>query len=308
MHRTPRLLPLALAAAVAGVGLTGCSSDAGDSDGLQVVASIYPLQYLTEQVGGDHVDVTALASSGGAHDFELTISQTAALADADVVVYLEGFESAVDEAVEQNGPDRVLDVGGAADLRGAEETDDEHADEGDGHDHGEDDPHFWLDPERMSAVARVITDELSDASPEQSEDFEANLATLETELEDLDSAFAEGLASCELTTVVVSHDAFGYLGKYGLEFAPIAGLSPDAEPSPQHIAELQDLIREEGVTTVFSETLASPAMAETLAADLGLETAVLDPVEGLSDETADEDYLSLMEQNLAALQEANRCR
>ena len=106
---------------------------------------------------------------------------------------------------------------------------------------------------------------------------------------------------------MVSHDAFGYLQKYGLHLAPIAGLSPDAEPTPAVLAELSELIETEGLTTVFSERLASPALADTLATDLGLRTDVLDPIEGLTDETADEDYLSLMRQNLAALQEANGC-
>jgi zinc transport system substrate-binding protein len=107
--------------------------------------------------------------------------------------------------------------------------------------------------------------------------------------------------------VVVSHDAFGYLSRFGLQIEGIAGLSPDAEPTPADLARIQDLIRTEGITTVFSEQLASPRLAETLADDLGVTTAVLDPIEGLSDETAGEDYLSLMRQNLAALEEANGC-
>ena len=106
---------------------------------------------------------------------------------------------------------------------------------------------------------------------------------------------------------MVSHDAFGYLEKYGLELAPIAGLSPGAEPTPADLERLQDLIHEDGITTVFSETLASPKMSETLARDLGITTAVLDPIEGLSDATTDQDYLSLMRANLAALTKANEC-
>jgi zinc transport system substrate-binding protein len=106
---------------------------------------------------------------------------------------------------------------------------------------------------------------------------------------------------------VVSHDAFGYLERYGVHFEPIAGLSPGAEPTPADLGQLQQLIRDEGVTTVFSERLASPAMARTLAQDMGVETAVLDPVEGLTDETSGSDYVSLMEDNLAALQQAGGC-
>ena len=109
-------------------------------------------------------------------------------------------------------------------------------------------------------------------------------------------------------TIVVSHDAFGYLGRrYGLDVVGINGLSPDAEPSPAHLRELQDLIRRDGITTVFSEELASPKFADSLAGDLGIRAEVLDPIEGLSDETADQDYLSLMRANLATLRKANQC-
>ena len=105
----------------------------------------------------------------------------------------------------------------------------------------------------------------------------------------------------------MSHQAFGYLARYGLDFEPIAGLSPDAEPTAADLAHLQDLISSDGITTVFSERLASAKMADTLAQDLGITTAVLDPIEGLSDETSGEDYLSLMSENLTALQQANGC-
>jgi zinc transport system substrate-binding protein len=132
---------------------------------------------------------------------------------------------------------------------------------------------------------------------------------LERDLSTLDEEITTGLQRCSLDTVVVSHNAFQYWAvRYDLHMRSIAGLTPESEPSPEHVAELQDLIRSEGITTVFSETLASPKMAQTLSSDLGLSTAVLDPIEGLGDDTADEDYLSLMRQNLAALQQANECR
>ncbi len=172
----------------------------------------------------------------------------------------------------------------------------------------EGDLHFWLDPVRLAEVAGEVEARVAEIDPDNAADYEANLATLRADLESVDTEYTDGLAECRLDTVVVSHDAFGYLEQYGLHFEPIAGLSPDAEPSPKHLTELAELIESEGITTVFSETLASPAMAQTLASDLGLDTAVLDPIEGLSDATAGEDYLSLMRANLAALQEANECR
>ena len=106
---------------------------------------------------------------------------------------------------------------------------------------------------------------------------------------------------------MVSHDAFGYYARYGVTIAPVAGLSPDAEPTPADLGALQELIREDGITTVFGERLASPRLTRTLAEDMGVGTAVLDPIEGLSDETSDDDYLTLMEQNLEALRKANAC-
>jgi zinc transport system substrate-binding protein len=159
----------------------------------------------------------------------------------------------------------------------------------------------------MAAVAEAVGGSLAEADPDHAADYEANVDELRAELDELDADYRAGLADCDTDTVVVSHDAFGYLAKYGLVLEPIAGLSPDAEPSPAHLAELQQLIGERGVTTVFSETLASPELADTLARDLGLDSAVLDPIEGLSDDTADEDYLSLMRSNLSALRTANGC-
>ncbi|QIK65855.1 zinc ABC transporter substrate-binding protein [Nocardioides sp. HDW12B] len=297
--------------------LAACGDDASAAGGdeVTVVTSMYPLQYLAERIGGPDATVVNLTSPGQEpHDLEIGVQQTAELADADVAVHLAGFQPAVDDALEQNGPERVVDAADSADLLAAEEDPEEHAEhEGEeGHDHAAEgadgtDPHFWLDPERMSSVAAALEEQLAEADPDNAEAYAANLTALEDDLGSLAEQMRTGLASCETDTIVVSHDAFSYLGTYGIEVAPIAGISPDAEPSPARLAELQDVITDEGVTTVFYETLVSPALAETLADGLGIETAVLDPIEGLTDETEDEDYLSLMESNLEAIRTANSC-
>ena len=160
----------------------------------------------------------------------------------------------------------------------------------------------------MADVADAVADSLADVDPEHAADYRANAADLRADLEELDSAYSSRLSDCERDTVVVSHDAFGYLSRYGVHIAPIAGLSPDAEPTPADLAELHELIDHDGITTVFSETLAPPRLSQTLADDAGVTTEVLDPVEGLTDDTADEDYLSLMERNLGVLERANGCR
>ncbi|MCF6379585.1 metal ABC transporter substrate-binding protein [Nocardioides KLBMP 9356] len=307
-----RLAPLA-GAVVASVLLAGCGAMGGDQapDGRRAVASFYPLAWVTERVAGDAWTVDNLTQPGQEpHDLDLSIAQTAALEDAGLIVLEEGFQPAVDAAAE--GSDApVVDAASVLELHPAEHHDDhseeeseeEHAD----HEHGDVDPHFWLDPLLVADFADAVADELADVDPDGATTYADNAAALRTELEALDQDFSDGLATCERTTVVVSHDAFGYLSRYGLDFESIAGLSPDAEPTAADLARLQSLITSDGVTTVFSERLVSAKMADTLAGDLGITSAVLDPIEGLSDQTSGEDYLSLMRENLTALQKANGC-
>ncbi len=180
------------------------------------------------------------------------------------------------------------------------------ADDAHAHD-AEVDPHFWQDPLLLADVADAVAASLTEVDPAHTTAYAAHAADMRAELEALDADYTAGLARCTRRTVVVSHEAFGYLERYGLHFEAINGISPDAEPTPADLARLQQLVRDEGITTVFYETLATPKLAETLARDLGIGTAVLDPLEGLSDQTAGEDYLSLMRANLAALKEANGC-
>ena len=312
MSLATRLAPLA-SIVTASVLLAGCgSTDAGASgSGRQAVASFYPLAWVTERVAGDGWSVDNLTQPGQEpHDLDLTIAQTAALESADLVVLEEGFQPAVDAAAEDTDAP-VLDAASVVDLLPAGETEEEHAehaeDEEEEHGHGDTDPHFWLDPLLVADFADAVADELGQVDPDGAQAYADNAASLRTELEALDRDYTDGLASCERTTTVVSHQAFAYLARYGLELEPIAGLSPDAEPTAADLGRLQGLIASDGVTTVFSERLVSAKMAETLADDLGVTTAVLDPIEGLSDATSDEDYLSLMRANLTALQQANGC-
>lgn len=289
---------------VAGSTLTGCSAfEDGSGPGLQVATAFYPLQYVTERVAGSHAEVTNLTAPGQEpHDLELTVKDTGLVAEADLVVYEQGLQPSVDDAVEQNGTGATVDVTDVVDLRPAPDSDP-----------GEEselsyDPHFWQDPVLLAQVGDAVADELSDIDPAHADEYAANAADLRDDLEALDREYATGLRDCERDTIVVSHDAFEYLSKYGLHIAPIAGLSPDAEPTPADIGRLQDLIEEKGITTVFGEALVSPELSRTLAHDMGVTDAVLDPVEGLSDATSGEDYLSLMERNLDALRTADGCR
>jgi zinc transport system substrate-binding protein len=264
-----------------------------------VAAAFYPLQYVADRVAGEHAEVENLTAPGGEpHDLEPTPRETADVAQADLVVFERGFQPSVDDVVDENAAGDTLDVADVVDLVPFRDH---------GVDSDEKDPHFWQDPLLLADVGDAVAAQLAQTDPTNADDYAANAADLRADLEQLDRDYTAGLADCERNTVVVSHDAFGYLQKYGITMDAILGLSPDSEPTPADLARLQDVITKEGVTTVFSESLASPETADQLASDMGVRSEVLDPIEGLSDKTADQDYLSLMRSNLAALEEANGC-
>ena len=310
--RTPRrALLLTAGLAITGLTLSACSSSdggGGSDDGISVLASFYPLQYIAQQVGGDHVSVSSLTPPGAEpHDLELSPSQVNSLGQADLVVYLSDFQAAVDEAVDANPPSHVVNAADDVTLHAAEHSEEEHEDEGEEeHDHGSTDPHFWLNPTLLPKVADDVAAALGEIDPDHAEEFTANAAAFATSMDELDQRYTEGLATCQERTIVTTHEAFGYLAEqYDLTQVGISGVDPEAEPSPARVREISQLVQDEGVSTIFFETLASPKVAETLADDLGVQTAVLDPIEGLTDDT--QDYLSIADANLESLRTALSC-
>ncbi len=267
-------------------GLTACGSDSassgGGSDRPDVVVAFYPLAWAVEQVAGDTVQLQNLTPPGTEpHDVELTARDVERIRSADFVFYLGGgFQPAVEDAVE--GADgEAIDV--LVDPVGR-------------------DPHVWLDPVRFAEVVKRVAAAL---------DREGAAQKPVTELHELDREFARGLARCQRREIVTAHEAFGYLARrYRLTQVAITGLSPEAEPTPQRLEDVIDRVRATGATTVFFETLVSPRLAETVARETGASTAVLNPLEGLTEEQVDsgEDYLSVMRANLAALRKALGCR
>ncbi|MFF5334285.1 metal ABC transporter substrate-binding protein [Streptomyces sp. NPDC013181] len=316
-----RLIPVAAVTGAVLLGLTACSSPDGsdhkDDGRLDVVASFYPMQFLAERIGGEHVEVTSLTKPGvEPHDLELTYRQTGRLGDADLILYLKGIQPAVDEAVKLSEAPNTLD---AATLTTLED----HGTEVGGHDHGEDehghdehahehegdgagaDPHIWLDPVRYAEVAKGVGKNLEKTDPAHAADYRENTDALVGELGALDTAYRTGLKNTETRTFITTHSAFGYLAeRYGLTQEGIAGIDPEAEPSPARISDLHSIAEKEKVTTVFFETLASDKTAKTVARDTGLRTDVLDPLEGITDASKGDDYIEVMKSNLAALRTA----
>jgi zinc transport system substrate-binding protein len=300
----------ALAAGACGGG-DGSGTGADGPGPVSVVASFYPLSEAVERVGGDRVEVENLTPAGAEpHDLELTTRAIDAIEDADLVVVMgHGFQPAVEDAADRvEGQTVVVLDELSIDAAGKKVADEESS----GATASALDPHVWLDPVLMGEVVGAVRDALLQTDPDGASVYEENAATYAAEIHALDREFADGLADCERNVIVTAHEAFGHLAaRYGLEQQAIAGISPEQEPTPARLAELADLAEDEGVTTIFTETLVSPDVAETLAREAGgLRTAVLDPLEGLSDEevAAGADYLSVQRDNLAKLRDALGCR
>ena len=299
-----RVVLTTVAAGVLAASAGVCSrSPANHDDGrLQVVAAFYPVQEAAQRVGGELVDVTNLTPPGvEPHDLELTPDQVEAIATADVVLYLgDGFQPAVQDAV----PDAQ---GLAVDLLAAMPT----AEPPPGSEAGLTvDPHVWLDPVLYGKMIDEVESAFARADPSNASTFASNAQAFSKEVSQLDTAYRTGLASCQRRTIVTNHAAFGYLAsRYGLTQEAISGLSPDAEPSAQRLADLASLVRREGITTIFTEDLVSPKVAQTLADEVGVTTAVLHTLEGLTDQelAAGQDYGSQMRENLSTLRSALGC-
>lgn len=309
-----RLIPTAAVAGAVVLGLTAltaCSaSDAADhknGDKLNVVASFYPMQFLAEQIGGKHVSVTTLTKPGvEPHDLELTPRQIGGLGDADYILYLKGIQPAVDDAIKQSGSKDVVDASTLTVLEdhGTETGADEHGHEHHGDEAGAD-PHIWLDPVKYAEVAKGVGKSLEKTDPGHAADYRKNTDALVNKLDALNTAYETGLKDTATKTFITTHSAFGYLAeRYGLTQEGIAGVDPEAEPSPARISEIHTVAKKNKVTTVFFETLASDKTAKTLAKDTGLKTDVLDPLEGITDKSKGDDYIEVMQSNLAALQKA----
>jgi zinc transport system substrate-binding protein len=302
---------LLLLAVAAGCANAGSASTTHTRQGqLAIVAAFYPLQFIAQRLAGDHATVANLTQPGAEpHDLELTPRQVASLTTASLVIYEKGFQPAVDEAVLQSENQEVIDTTTVVPFRPlATPGDDLGKGEGTGHDHPALDPHVWLDPTSVSRIAAAAEERLVTIDPDHAVDYKRNASALNKELRNLDQSFRSGLAHCVRTEFMTTHAAFGYLAeRYHLTQIPISGLNPDSEPSPARIAEVQRVAREHGLTTIFSETLVSPAVAQAIAGDLGLTTDVLDPIEGITSQSRGQDYLSVMSANLAALRKAGEC-
>ena len=266
-----------------------------------IAVSFYPLEYLlTNLVEGDYEVYSVISSGIEPHDFEPSPQDIVRLQEADVFFYngldFEPWVERIKPTLEEHGVTLV----NAGELLGLGAQTDASVD-----------PHVWLDPKAFGDLADEIKDELVRLYPQDANTFQENSRGLQADIAALYARYKQRLANCELNEIIVSHDAFGYLAKqFGFTVIPIAGFSPQEQPSAKRLGELATLAKQKGITTIFFETLVSPKLSETLAAEIGAKTAVLDPIEGLSpaDRAQGLDYVLVMESNLEALATAMQCR
>jgi zinc transport system substrate-binding protein len=291
---------LCVASGVAGA--TGVSSPAAGAPTrgrapLSVVAAFYPLAWATRAVGGIAVRITDLTPAGAEpHDLEITTDQRDAIEDADLVVEMgDGFQPGVEDAADERSG-ATLQV-----LRSIGVNQDE----------AKHDPHVWLDPVLMGRIVGSVATALTKVDPTRRAVFARRARATHSRLDALNADYQAGLASCARTLLVTSHEAFGWMAKrYGLRQEGIAGIDPEAEPGARRLGELADLARRKGVTTIFTEELVSPKVAQTLAREAGgVKTEVLNPLESLTvrERARGDDYLTVMRSNLAKIRPALAC-
>ena len=236
------------------------------------------------------------------HNWEPSPRDISSIQRADLFIYNGGgFEPWADRAIRglpQDGP-IVVEASAGLELSSGDGQVDNL------------DPHVWLDPRKYQQQAEAIAAALKKADPPSAEVYSANLNTLMQDLDQLLTEMEQGLASCERDAIVVSHAAFGHLvDRLGLEQIAVSGLSPEVEPSPARMRKIIQEVRRLGATHIFFEPLVNSDVSRTIAREVGAETLVLNPLEGLTreEQKAGEDYFSIMGRNLANLRTALGCR
>ena len=285
------LLPLGLIVGILStaiiVSIIKGESTPSNEGKLQVVATFYPLAYVVERIGGPAVSVTNLTAGGlEPHEFEPTPHDVIAMQDADLLVTLGEIDGWADDiaAARRQSNKSVIIVSDSVAL-------DDH------------DPHIWLDPVRLKSIVSDVQSVLVAQDPAHAGEFQHNTSVLLADLDLLDDDY-QSLTSCQRDDIMVAHDAFGYLAeRYDFIAHAVSSISPEAEPSARDLAALADLAKQLKINTVYFESTASPALAATLAREVGAQTGVLWTLESLTNDQlqSGEDYFSLMRQNLQTL-------
>lgn len=280
------------------------NQESKEAKGMKIVTSFYPVYSMVKAVSGDVNDVRMIQSSSGIHSYEPSANDIAAIYDADVLVYhshtLESWAGSLDPSL-QKSKVKVLEasegmtldrVSGLEDIEVGKGVDEKSLY----------DPHTWLDPEKVAEEAQIIADKLSELDSENKEIYQSNAKKFIDQAHELTIKYKPIFDKVEQRTFVTQHTAFSYLAKrFDLNQLGIAGISPDQEPSPRQLTEIQEFVKTYKVKTIFTESNASSKVAETLIKSTGVSLKTLNPLE--ADPQNDKSYLDNLEEDIAILAE-----
>lgn len=303
-------------ALLAGCGAAGSTTENTESDKLQVVTTFYPMYDFTKQVAQDDAEVSMLLEAGmEVHSFEPSSQMIAEIQDADVFIYnspemetwvpdvLASIDTSDMVVICASDAITLLEYEGEAHAHD-HESEEEGANAG--HSHTVD-PHVWLDPVLAQTEVSTIAEGLAEADPDNAEDYLENAGIYNGKLNELDEAYRAAFEGTENRTFVTQHAAFAYLAaRYDLNQISVTGLNAEVEPSAAALATLSDYVKANNISHIYFENNASSQTAETLSEEVGVELAVLSPLEGITEEDQKKgsDYISVMLDNLEALKKS----
>jgi zinc transport system substrate-binding protein len=302
-------------AAGAGCGDRG-SGNASGSDGVSVVAAVYPLAWVAERVA-PQADVSLLTAGGlEAHDLDLTPRQRTAVERSDVILFLGdvGFQPQVEKAVTASSGQVVslADVAGNRVLEGGPGgAHDEHGEEEEGKQAGKGvDPHMWLDPEIMADLAVRAGEAFAAADPERAATYRENAGRARDDLLALRAELGELLGGeCRFDEAIVSHQAYAYLLRpYGHRQHAVTGINPEAGASSGKLAALVAEIRGEGIGHVLVEPVEGRKDAEVVAREAGVKLLDVSPLDAVTEKQARAGLPALVRQQATQFATALGCR
>ena len=262
------------------------------------------MYYFTQKVAGNLANVDLLIKNGAEpHDWEPSSKDMAKIQEADMFIYNSSYFETWTEKVLKSIDQSNLEIVEAS--KGIELMDADSAKEG--NDQSSKDPHVWLSPVLAGQEVDYIAQALEQKDPKNKEQYEKNAAAFKSQLADLDLLYKETIGKAKKKEFVTQHAAFGYLAKqYGLTQIPIAGLSPDVEPTFGKLEELAKLTKEKNIKVIYFEEHTSSKVAQTLANEINAKTEVLNPLEGLTQDEQEKglDYIDVMKKNLESLKKS----
>ena len=278
------------------------NQESKEAKGMKIVTSFYPVYAMVKEVSGDLNDVRMIQSSSGIHSYEPSANDIAAIYDADVFIYhshtLESWAGSLDPNL-QKSKVKVIEASEGMTLERVPGL--ENMEAGNGVDEKTlYDPHTWLDPEKVAEEAQIIADKLSEQDSANKETYQKNAQSFSDKAHELTKKYQPIFEKSSQKTFVTQHTAFSYLSKrFGLNQLGIAGISPDQEPNPRQLSEIQEFVKTYKVKTIFTESNASSKVAETLIKSTGVSLKTLNPLE--ADPQNDKSYLDNLEEDIAIL-------